>query len=73
MSGSVARGARSTKSPTTGSKELSAPHTVASSIATGTWTVTGVRPHQNLADHSGDFFPVSVTLTVIGVLRQRAG
>jgi hypothetical protein len=42
----------------------SAPHTVASGLASGTWTVTGVRAHQNVADHGGDFFPVSVTLTV---------
>ena len=42
----------------------SAPHTVASGIALGTWTITGVRAHQNLADHSGDFFPVFATLTV---------
>jgi hypothetical protein len=41
-----------------------APHTVASGVAVGTWTVTGVRPHQNLDDHSGAFFPVSATLTV---------
>jgi Galactose oxidase, central domain len=45
-------------------KGTSAPHTVATSLAVGTWTVTGVRPHQNLTDHSSDFFPVSVTLTV---------
>jgi hypothetical protein len=48
----------------------SSAHTIATSLAAGTWTVTGVRAHQNLADHSGDFFPVSVTLTV--VLRSRA-
>src|SRR5262245_22024872 len=42
----------------------SAAHTIASGLAVGTWIVTGVRPHQNLADHSGDFFPVSATLTV---------
>ena len=43
---------------------LSAPHMVESGFALGMWTVTGVRAHQNLADHSGDFFPVSATLTV---------
>jgi hypothetical protein len=37
---------------------------VTAGIAAGTWTVTGVRPHQNSADHSGNFVPVSVTLTV---------
>jgi hypothetical protein len=43
---------------------LSAPHMVASGFALGMWTVTGVRAHQNLDDHSGEFFPVSTTLTV---------
>ncbi len=42
----------------------SAPHTIASGLASGTWTITGVRAHQSLADHSGDFFPVFATLTV---------
>jgi plastocyanin len=39
-------------------------HPVAAGIAAGTWTITGVRPHQNSADHSGNLGPVSVTLTV---------
>jgi plastocyanin len=39
-------------------------HPVVAGTATGTWTVTGVRPHQNSADHSGNFAPLSVTLTV---------
>jgi hypothetical protein len=39
-------------------------HSAASDMASGTWTVTGVRAHQSLADDSGDFFPLSVTLTV---------
>jgi hypothetical protein len=39
-------------------------HTIASGIAPGTWTITDVRAHQSLADHSGDFFPVFATLTV---------
>jgi large repetitive protein len=41
----------------------SALHSVTSDIASGTWTITGVRPHQSLDDH-GDFFPVFVTLTI---------
>jgi hypothetical protein len=39
-------------------------HSVTSDIASGTWTITGVRAHQSLADHSGEFFPVFATLTV---------
>jgi hypothetical protein len=45
----------------------SAPHAVATSLASGTWIITGVRAHQNLADHSGEFFPVFATLTVTAV------
>jgi plastocyanin len=37
---------------------------VTAGITAGTWTVTGVRPHQNSADHSDNFVSVSVTLTV---------
>ena len=43
---------------------LSATHSVATDTATGAWTVTGVRPHQVEADHSGSFVPVSATITV---------
>src|ERR1700674_2187262 len=31
---------------------------------TGTWTITGVRAHQDPADHTGNFVTVSTTLTV---------
>ena len=31
---------------------------------TGTWTITGVRAHQDPADHTGSFVTVSVALTV---------
>src|SRR5215510_4459032 len=37
---------------------------IAAGVATGSWTITGVRPHQDTADHSVNFAPVSVTLTV---------
>ena len=30
----------------------------------GTWTITGVRPHQDPANHTGSFVTVSVSLTV---------
>jgi hypothetical protein len=43
---------------------VTANHLVGAEIAAGTWMATGVRPHQNSADHSGNFAPVSVTLTV---------
>jgi plastocyanin len=43
---------------------VSGSHAVPPGTAPGTWTVTGVRPHQNSADHSGNFAPLSVTLTV---------
>jgi galactose oxidase-like protein len=42
----------------------SAAHNVATGMATGTWTVTGVRPHQDIDDHTGDFASVSVELLV---------
>src|SRR5438876_2600450 len=43
---------------------VSGSHAVPAGTAPGTWTVTGARPHQNSADHSGNFWPLSVTLTV---------
>jgi hypothetical protein len=38
--------------------------TVAAATPTGTWTITGVRAHQDPADHTGNFVTVSVPLTV---------
>ena len=43
----------------------SAGHTVASGTVTGTWTVTGVRAHQDINNHNGDFVSISAILTVI--------
>jgi galactose oxidase-like protein len=43
----------------------SATHNVATGMAAGAWTVTGVRPHQDIDDHNGDFASVSVELQVI--------
>ena len=34
-------------------------------VVPGIWTVTGVRPHQTIDDHSANFMPVSATLTVV--------
>jgi sugar lactone lactonase YvrE len=41
-----------------------APHSVSSGTDTGTWIVTGVRPHQEISDHSADFVSVSGRLEV---------
>jgi hypothetical protein len=43
---------------------MSATHLVSPGTEPGTWTITGIRPHSNRNDRSGDFFPVSVALTV---------
>ena len=38
--------------------------TIPTGTPTGVWTFTGVRAHQDAADHSGSFTPISVILTV---------
>jgi len=43
---------------------LAASHSVPVGTSAGNWTVTGVRPHQIEADHTGDFVPVFATITV---------
>jgi len=40
-------------------------HDVPVGIVPGTWTINGVRPHLIETDHTGDFFPVSATITVL--------
>jgi hypothetical protein len=42
----------------------SAAHSVRFGTPTGGWIITGVRAHQDPADHTGSYLPVSVTLTV---------
>jgi hypothetical protein len=42
----------------------SAQHTILSGTASGEWTVTGVRAHQNKDDHAAEFDPVSGVLKV---------
>jgi hypothetical protein len=42
----------------------SATHSVGTGMATGAWTVTGVRAHQKIDDHTADFVSVSVELLV---------
>jgi hypothetical protein len=39
-------------------------HSVTAAIAPGTWTVTGVRAHQDPSDHSGSVTVVSAVITV---------
>jgi len=45
-------------------KGIAANHDVPVGTAAGTWTITGVRPHQAETDHSGDFVPVYAAITV---------
>jgi hypothetical protein len=43
---------------------LAASHAVPLDTAPGSWTINGVRAHQVEADHTGDFNPLSATITV---------
>ena len=43
---------------------LAASHDVAAGLASGSWTINGVRAHKIETDHTGIFFPVSGTITV---------
>jgi photosystem II stability/assembly factor-like uncharacterized protein len=45
-------------------KGLAANHSLPAGIASGTWTITGVRAHEIENDHTGRFFPVSASITV---------
>jgi Galactose oxidase, central domain len=45
-------------------KGPAASHDVAAGAASGSWTINGVRPHEIETDHTGNFFPVSATITV---------
>jgi hypothetical protein len=45
-------------------KGLAANHELPINIASGIWTINGVRAHQIEADHTGSFVPVSATITV---------
>jgi hypothetical protein len=44
-------------------KGLAASHDVAAGAASGSWTINGVRAHEIETDHTGNFFPVSATIT----------
>jgi uncharacterized delta-60 repeat protein len=41
-------------------------HSIPVGTATGTWIITGVRPHLDISDHGGEFIPVSAALAVSG-------
>jgi hypothetical protein len=43
---------------------LAASHDVPIGTASGNWTINGVRAHQIETDHTGNFLPVSATITV---------
>jgi hypothetical protein len=43
---------------------LAASHDVPAGTALGDWTINGVRAHEVETDHTGDFVPVSATITV---------
>jgi uncharacterized delta-60 repeat protein len=43
---------------------VSVSHTLPIGTPIGTWKVTGVRPHQDATDHSGEFVLTAATLTV---------
>jgi hypothetical protein len=45
-------------------KGLVANHQVPIGLALGNWTISGVRAHRIETDHTGNFFPVSATITV---------
>jgi uncharacterized delta-60 repeat protein len=45
-------------------KGIVANHSVPAGSTPGSWTITGVRLHQIETDHSGNFAPVSATITV---------
>jgi uncharacterized delta-60 repeat protein len=44
----------------------SARHEVPAGTEPGIWTVTGIRAHESVNDHGGEFMPISVFLTVTG-------
>jgi hypothetical protein len=41
-----------------------ASHEVPAGTASGVWRISGVRAHEIETDHTGNFFPVSATITV---------
>jgi len=45
-------------------KGLAAIHSVPAGTASGMWTISGVRAHEIETDHTGNFYPVSATITV---------
>jgi hypothetical protein len=46
-------------------KGPAANHALPAGIAAGDWRINGVRAHELETDHTGNFFPVSATITVV--------
>ena len=40
-------------------------HPVPANTAPGSWTINGVRAHQEEADHTGDFTPINATIAIV--------
>jgi hypothetical protein len=45
-------------------KGVAVSHMIPAGLAPGIWTINGVRAHQIETDHTGNFWPVSATITV---------
>jgi hypothetical protein len=43
-----------------------AAHIVPTGTEPGTWIVTGIRAHESVSNHGGEFMPVSASITVTG-------
>jgi hypothetical protein len=54
-------------------KGLTENHEIPAGLASGSWTITGVRAHEIETDHTGNFFPVSATITVSNPLSPQTG
>ena len=44
---------------------LTATHDVPADVASGNWTINGARAHTIETDHTGNFFPLTATITVV--------
>jgi hypothetical protein len=60
-----APGSRATDVVLNWQKGLAENHEVPAGLASGSWKITGVRAHEVETDHTGIFFPVSATITVV--------
>ena len=60
----IAPGSRTSDVVLNWQRGVTATHEVPIGTASGIWTINGVRPHQIETDHTGNFIPVSATITV---------